>query len=94
MKQTRGNHRHHAGALCTGAGSEHRFQSDASQGSNDSGDMAVGQGTANTKARLVGGDELHAAQAGPDQLDGLGGQVREVAEGFVADLTAFAKGAA
>jgi hypothetical protein len=41
-----------------------------------------------------GGDELLAGQRAADEADEVGGQVRDVAEGFVLDLGAGAEGAA
>ena len=61
------------------------------QGSEHSGDMAVGP-RAGDLEQLIGGEQRLAAQGASDQLDDGVGEMGEVAEGLVLDLAVFAVG--
>ena len=88
-----GDHGHDEVALARGLGGEQRVQAQAMHGPEHGLDVAVGE-IALDQESLRGGEELLAAEGAADEIDEVGRQVGDVAEGFVLDLGADAEGAA
>ena len=93
VQQTLDDHGHDEGALARGFRGQQGFQAELAQGAEDGFDVTVGAGAFDEES-LAGGDKGFAGEGAADDIGEGIGQVGEIAEGFVMDLLADAKGAA
>jgi hypothetical protein len=93
MENALGDHGEHELTLGRGLGGEQGIQTEAAEGAEHGLDVAVRAGAFDTEDGL-GGQELLASEGAADKFDEVGGEMGDVAEGFVLDLRADAEGAA
>ncbi len=87
-----GDHPHAEIALPGRRAVEQQVETEAAQRAQHRDDVAVGE--AALQHQLAGGEELLARQPTADDVDEVGREVGDVADGLVLDLAAFAIGAA
>ena len=80
-------------ALAAGLGGEQGIEAEAADGAEHGLDMAVGEGAFDVEGQRAGRN-FSPAEGAADEIDEVGGQVGDVAEGFVLDLGADTEGSA
>jgi hypothetical protein len=93
VQEAFGDHGHDEVALARGLGCQQQVEAEAAHGAEDGLDVAVGEIALHDKG-LRSGKELLAGEGAANEVDEVGRQVGDIAEGFVLDLGADAEGAA
>jgi hypothetical protein len=93
MEQSFGDHRDHQFSLGAGLGSQQGVEAEAADGAEDGFDMAMREGAVNLEG-ASGGEKLLAGEGATDEIDEMRREMGDIAERFVLDLRADAKGAA
>jgi hypothetical protein len=92
IEESLGDHGEGEIALTAWFGGEHGIQAQSVHGAEDGLDVAVRE-IAIHQEGFGSREELLAGERAADQIDELGGEVRDIAEGLMLDLGADAKGA-
>jgi hypothetical protein len=93
VQQAFGDHGKDQVALRAGLGGEQSIQAEAADGTEDGLDVAMRERAVDPEG-VASREELLAGEGASDEIDEMGREVGNVAEGFVLDLRADAEGAA